>query len=130
MSSKKMGAVRCEWGPFPNSREEPRPGCTARRLLRARLLRLRFARTRRSSRLLEDIHPLAVATGDLGDGGVARGFLGAEVNNGVPEGGAADGEADETRHGGRDREPLAHLLVVFAASEDDAADLVASTAAG
>ena len=77
---------------------------------------------------LEDIDPLAVVAGDLADGGLAGLAALLPFGQRLPEGGAADGEADEARDGRGGREPVADLLVVFAPAQDDAADLVAAAA--
>src|SRR5690349_16067398 len=76
----------------------------------------------------EDIHELAIALRHRLDGLFPRDLLGAPVDQRLPEHGAAHGETDEARHGGRGRQPLMHLIVVLAAAEDDAADLVAPAA--
>src|SRR5207248_10335694 len=70
-------------------------------------------------------HPFAVAAGDLGHGRLARRLLGPPIDQRVPERRAADREADEPRHAGRARQPVAYLLVVLATAPDDAADPVA-----
>src|SRR5260370_7745910 len=72
---------------------------------------------------LEDVHDLAVSTRDLGDGVFPRALLGPPRDERLPEVRASDGEADEPGDAGGRRQPLAHLLVVFAAAQDDAADL-------
>src|SRR5262245_35715424 len=81
-------------------------------------------------RLLEQVHPRAVGRGDLRSRGVARDLLGAVVHQWVPEGGPADREAGEPGNARGGRQPLAHVLVVLATAQDDAADLVAAGAAG
>src|SRR5262249_26296811 len=68
--------------------------------------------------------------GDLCYRGLARDLVGAVFDQGVPEGGPADGEADEPRHARRGREPLTHFRVVLAAAQDNAADLLAAGAPG
>src|SRR2546428_3692322 len=72
---------------------------------------------------LEDVHELAVSTRDLGDGVFACGLLVPPCDERLPEVRPPDGEADEAGDGGCRHQPLAHLLVVFAASQDDAAHL-------
>src|SRR6266446_2442490 len=78
---------------------------------------------------LEDVHELAVSTRDLGDGVFPRALLGPPRDERLPEVRASDGEADEPGDAGGRRQPLAHLLVVFAAAQDDAADLRPATPA-
>jgi len=45
------------------------------------------------------------------------------VDNRIPERRASDGEADESGHGRGDLEPAPDLVLVSAATEDDAADV-------
>ncbi len=78
----------------------------------------------------EDGGPFLEIFCDLGDGLWAGDFFGAEVDDGLEEAGAADGEADEAGDFGGGGEPLDDFLFVFSAAEDDAADAVASVAAG
>src|SRR5438876_3955995 len=70
---------------------------------------------------LEDVHELAVSTRDLGDGVFACAVLGPPLDERLPEVRPPDGEADEPGDAGCRREPLAHLLVVLAPSQDNAA---------
>src|SRR5215471_3140482 len=79
--------------------------------------------------LLEDVHELPVPAGDLGDGLLARHPFRAPPDERLPEVGAADREPDEARDSGCGRQPLADLLVVLPAAEDDAADVVPAAAA-
>src|SRR5439155_8043530 len=74
----------------------------------------------------KDVHKLPVAAGDLGHSGLPRGLLDAPVNERFPEGRPPHSEADESRYHGRRRQPCAHLFVVLATAQDDAAHLVAS----
>src|SRR4051794_20387342 len=77
----------------------------------------------RSLRLLEHVHPLAIAPRDLGDRGLARNLLLAPRDQRVPERRAADREADEPRHVRGRPQPLVHLLLVLTAPQDDAPHL-------
>src|SRR5439155_25337725 len=76
--------------------------------------------------LLENVDPLAVPPGNLVGGLRGRDLLVAPGHQGLPEAGAAHGEADEARHGGRRAEPLDDLRLVLAPAEDDAANLAPS----
>src|SRR5262245_45986958 len=69
--------------------------------------------------LLEDVHELPVPAGDLGDGMLSRRLLGPPADQGVPEVGAPDSEPDEARDPSCGRQPLAHLLLVLASTEND-----------
>src|SRR5262249_29905962 len=82
-----------------------------------------------ATRPVENVAPLAVTPPDLLDRRVALVAGVAPLHQRVQEARAADREADEARHRRRDRQPLAHLLVVLAAPQDDAADLVPPAAA-
>src|SRR4051794_29460549 len=73
-----------------------------------------------TSPLLENVHPLAVAPRDLLDRGVALAAVLVPLLQRLPERRPAHGEANEARHLRRRREPLPHLLVVLAATQDDA----------
>src|SRR6266849_2450843 len=88
-----------------------------------------FAGGSSSPASLEDVHELTVPTRDLGDGVFARGLLGSPCSQRLPEDRPPDGEAAEPGDGGGRRQPLAHLLVVFAPSEDDAPHVGPATAA-
>src|SRR6266478_4552095 len=79
--------------------------------------------------LLEDVHELAVSTRDLGDGVFPCAPLGPPCDERLPEIRPSDGEADEPGDVGGRGQPLAHLLVVFAPAQDDAADLGPATPA-
>src|SRR6266496_2281141 len=83
-----------------------------------------------SPRLVKNVHKLAIAAGDLSDRILASDFLRSHVNQRIPETGPPDGEADETLDCRRSRQPLAYLLIVLSAAEDDAADIVASATPG
>src|SRR5438034_1876111 len=72
----------------------------------------------------KDVHKLPVAAGDLGHSVLPRDLLGAPVNERLPEVRPAHSEADEPRDTGRRRQPFAHLFVVLAAAQNDAADFV------
>ena len=52
-----------------------------------------------------------------------------QATSGSQKVGAADREADEARHTGRHRQPFAHFLIVLAAAQHDAADLIAAAGA-
>src|SRR6185503_8482114 len=78
----------------------------------------------------EEVDEFAIALGDPGEGLLARRLPGFPVDKRIPEDGAADGKADEARHLAGGAEPLAHLLIVLAAAEHDAADAIASAGPG
>src|SRR4030095_16906389 len=69
------------------------------------------------------------AAGDLGDGRSSRRLWGPPTDERLPEVGAADREADEAADAGCRRQPLAHLRLVLAPAEDNAADAVPPAAA-
>ena len=70
--------------------------------------------------------PLAVATGDFGDGRFAGDLAGTHVDQGIPEGRSAHGEADEAGNASGDLEPFTYFHVVFTTAEDNRANLVAA----
>src|SRR5271165_7114312 len=78
----------------------------------------------------ENLDELLITTRNLSHRRIAGDLLAAPVDQWIPEAGPADGKADEARHACRGREPFADFAVIFAASQDDAADLNAPTAAG
>src|SRR5262249_18560299 len=78
----------------------------------------------------EDLHEFLIPTRDFGHSGIPSNLLAAPVNQRIPEAGSTDSKADEARHARRGRKPFAYFLIVFAASQDDAADTVAACAAG
>src|SRR5215471_8510233 len=71
---------------------------------------------------LENSDKLAVAAGDLADGGLARRLPGPPVRQGIPKDGPADRKSDEAGDAGRRRQPLSNLGVVLTTPENDAAD--------
>src|SRR6185437_366557 len=73
-----------------------------------------------TSRILKNVHPLPVASGDLRDGRLARGPVRPPVDQRVPPGRAAHGEADESVDAGRRRQPGAYLPAVLTPAQDDA----------
>src|SRR6266478_10088137 len=79
--------------------------------------------------LLEDVHELPISAGDLGDGLLSGRLFAPPADQWLPEVGAADREPDEARDSGGGHQPLAHLLLVLAPAEDDAADAVPAVAA-
>src|SRR6516162_2247700 len=79
-------------------------------------------------RFLEQVDPLSVGRCDPRDSALARDFLGAIIHQRVPEDGSTDREAREPRNTRGGRQPLAHLLVVLAAAQDNTADFVAPAA--
>src|SRR5262245_43849751 len=81
------------------------------------------------SRPLEGRHEVAIASSDLVDGRLSGGLLVAPADDWLPEGGAADGEADEARDRGRRLQPFVHPPVVLTSTEDDAADVPPAAAA-
>src|SRR5215467_11685440 len=80
--------------------------------------------------VFKNVHKLPVAASDLGDGGFPRRLLGPPVNERIPESCPAYCKANEPRNAGRYRQPLAHLFVVLASPQDDAADFVATAPVG
>src|SRR6266481_331268 len=77
---------------------------------------------------LEDVHELVVPAGDLGDGLLSGRLFAPPADQWLPEVGAADREPDEARDSGGGHQPLAHLLLVLAPAEDDAAHAVPAAA--
>src|SRR5262249_3041635 len=67
-----------------------------------------------------------MAAAPLSSRGFSRRLLGPPQHKRLPEVGPTRSEADEAWHSGRRRQPFAHLFVVFAAPQDDAADFVAT----
>ena len=80
--------------------------------------------------VLEGVHELPIASGDLGHGGLARGLFPQPVDQRFPKNGATNRKADEAPDCGRRGQPFAHLPVVLAAAQDDAADVVTAAPAG
>src|SRR5215469_9588687 len=118
----------------PRSRNDtpsiPRPGRnTASRSPAVSLLSAWFMSRSGSARLLEDADEVLVPERDLRNGVVARDFPRTIIHECVPEIRPPYGEADETFDASRGRQPFMHLLVIFAAAKNDAADFVATTAA-
>src|SRR6266478_2001892 len=96
-------------------------------ILHASLFLIHSSMSLRAS-LLENVHKFLVAAGDFGDGSLARDLLRTPVDKRVPETGAAHGETDEALDPCRSRQPVAHLLVVLSAPQNDAADGIAFSA--
>jgi hypothetical protein len=74
--------------------------------------------------VLKNVHKLPVAVSDLGHSGLPRDLLVPPSNERLPEVRAANSETYEPRHSGRRHQLFAHLFVVLAAAQDDAADFV------
>src|SRR5262245_14493864 len=74
----------------------------------------------------KSVHKIPIAAGHLSHRGLPRRLLVPPEHKRLPEVGPTHGEADETWHSGRRRQPFAHLFVVFATPQDDAVDLVAT----
>src|SRR5215831_14473364 len=74
----------------------------------------------------KSVHKLPIAAGHLSHSGLPRGLLITPEHKRLPEVGPTHGEADEAWYSGRRRQPFAHLFVVFATPQDDAADFVAT----
>src|SRR6267143_1716637 len=70
------------------------------------------------------VHKLPITAGNFGRSRVSRHLPGPPVNERLPEDCAAHREADESRDSGRRHQPFTHLFVVFAATQNDAADFV------
>ncbi len=79
--------------------------------------------------VFEHVDPLLKLVGNHLDAGLTRGLVGAEIDDRLQERRAADGKADEARHGGGDAEPLDDLLLVLAAAQHNRADAIATVAA-
>src|SRR5580698_1650108 len=84
----------------------------------------------RGMRFFENVHKLAIATSYFGDGVFPRNFLGQPAYKRLPKIGPAHGETHKTRNRRGRSQPFAYFLVVLAAAEDDAADLIAAVPAG
>src|SRR5262245_7636312 len=78
---------------------------------------------------LEQVHESAIALGDPLDSLLSRRAPVAHGDQGIPERGAANCEADESGHLRRCREPLVHFALVFPPAQNDAADLVTASVA-
>src|SRR4051794_4417513 len=72
------------------------------------------------------VKPLPITPGNRRHGGLASDPIRPPFDQGIPEGGAAHGKADEARNGCRRRQPRADPLVVRSAAEDDATHPVAA----
>src|ERR1700675_4182927 len=79
---------------------------------------------------LENLNKLLISTSDFNECGSSRYPLRAPVNQRIPEACTAHGEANEARNCSCGSEPLADFAIVFAPTEDDAADSVPASAAG
>src|SRR5260370_6307592 len=77
----------------------------------------------------KSVDEFTITPRNLGNGGFARGSLLPPFDEGFPEVGAPDSEADEAWHGSRSGQPFAHLIVVFAPAQNDATDFIAPSAA-
>src|SRR5438093_10267291 len=73
-----------------------------------------------TSLLFENVRELAVACGDSIDCVGTPDLFRAPGNEGVPEAGPANREADKAGNGSCRRQPFANLLIVFPAAQDDA----------
>src|SRR4029079_8203661 len=82
----------------------------------------------RFSGVLENLGELFILAGNLVDRGLARDFFGTPIDEWLPEIGATDGIAHEAWHAGGNRKPFVHFSLVFASSQNDAADFVSSAA--
>src|ERR1700722_3747555 len=78
----------------------------------------------------EDFNEPLISPGNLRYGGVPRYLLCTPVNQRIPEAGSANGKPNEARNRSSGREAFADLSVVFAPSENDAADSVPASPAG
>lgn len=76
--------------------------------------------------VFKDVNPLPVAPGNLRHSCRARALIRTPFNERAPEGGAANGKADEPRNACRRRQPRPHPLIVRPAAQDDAAHPVAA----
>src|ERR1700687_2596041 len=82
-----------------------------------------------SAGVLKNVHEFPVAARNLAGCRRGRDLLRAHIHEWVPKAGPANCKPDEAWHRGRRGQPLAHLLVVLSAAEDDAADSVAAATA-
>src|SRR5215510_3357154 len=80
--------------------------------------------------LVENVDEFLIAPRDLGDGRFASDLTGMPVHQRLPEDGAADCEANESRNRRCGFKPLMDFLVVFTSTQNDAADLVPAAASG
>src|ERR1700679_4192591 len=76
----------------------------------------------------KDAHKLTIMASNLRDRGLAGLLIFAPCNERIPEVSTANSKTNEARNRGRSGKPLAHLLLIFTASEDDAADRTADVA--
>src|SRR6266487_2815566 len=74
----------------------------------------------RRTRFFKDADELTVAPGNFREGGFARRFPGSKVNEWLPEIRPAHREANEAFDSSGRRQPLAHLLIVFATTKNNA----------
>src|SRR5579859_6844747 len=85
-------------------------------------------RLARRMRPLEDRRPFAVPPGAGGDGALPGDAVLQVTGHRIPEGRPADREPDESVHRRGRLEPMHHLLLVGAAPQNDAADVVPAAA--
>src|SRR5262245_18107600 len=78
---------------------------------------------------LEQIHKLTIAPGDLRNGLITGRAFAPPGDQRLPEDRAADRKSDEPGYSRRDPEPLTYFPIVLAATENDAADIMAATGA-
>src|ERR1700719_316596 len=74
--------------------------------------------------VFKDFDELLVPSGDFRDGGFTRGLFGKKANERFPEDRSTHGEADESIDASCRRQPLAHFLIVFTTSKNDASNFV------
>src|SRR5262245_52047843 len=78
----------------------------------------------------ENIHPLPVTPGDLGDRSLPRALFFFPGKQRLPKGCSSDREADEAWHAGGRSEPDMDMLLVLTPAENDAAHVAAPVSAG
>src|SRR5215471_9217790 len=79
--------------------------------------------------LLENSYKFAVTARNFRNRFSPRNFVRAPLNERLPEICAAHSEANETRNASRIRQPFAHLFVVLATAQNDAADALTASLA-
>src|SRR5262249_22058844 len=86
---------------------------------------------RRQTRVcsLKQIDELAIALGDRGDCLLASRFFAPPGDQRIPENGAAYSKADKAWHLRGGPEPLSPFVLVLAASQNDATDMIAAAGA-
>src|SRR5262245_48212954 len=102
------------------------PSCIGLLLTSPRLGPIRAADRPAGGGRLEQVHESAIMLCNQLDSLLPRRATVPHGDQGLPERGSADCEADESGHLRRRRQPIVHFALVFPAAKHNAADLVAA----